>query len=61
MGGFPDDASSAEREEMRVKPHRYNDPSRRGIQRTPNLSDKLEGNLTYMRVMTCRRVIDASY
>lgn len=51
IGGLPDDASSAETEEMRVKPYRYNDPSRRGIKRTPNLSDKLEGNLAYIHTM----------
>jgi hypothetical protein len=60
-GSFTNDASSAGKEDMLVKPYRYYDPARRGIYQTPNPSDKIEGNQAYMRVTSCLRVIDASY
>ncbi|KAG1887184.1 hypothetical protein F4604DRAFT_1236354 [Suillus subluteus] len=50
-GGFSDDVSSAEEEEMRVEPYRYNDPSHRGIQQTSNPSDRLGGSLAFIHTM----------
>ncbi|KAG2030432.1 kinase-like domain-containing protein [Suillus americanus] len=51
-GGFSDDASSAEEEEMRVKAYRYNDPSNRGIQQTSDPSDRLGGGLAYIHTLS---------
>jgi hypothetical protein len=54
IGGFLDDASSAEEEEeICAKPYRYNaDPYHRCIQQISNPSDRLGRSLAYMQVMS---------